>query len=253
MWLGGLSGGTIRNWLALANRAVPPCHSRPPPLRMARVCEDERDGLIAILRDFANNGTSYIVPWKSLPLMVAMTELDVALHDAVAETKASTPAAVRAAVSRLALSGALGPEAKARETQHTQTEKRARRRYRGHPDPASAEFRRIEPTRMVADPDRRQAAETRAAIAAAAKQIGVRRDEIYLRISEFASCCCRSECTPGGTSAPAGCACCTTRSRDLRSRSRPRPKPRPKTSRRSWRQWPTQPTALRRFPAPCSA
>ena len=47
--------------------------------------------------------------------MAAMTDHDLALHEAVSETKASTPAQVRAVISKLALSGVLGPEAKARE------------------------------------------------------------------------------------------------------------------------------------------
>jgi hypothetical protein len=82
---------------------------------MARVCSDERDGLIAILRDFANNGTAYIVPWSSLPLAVSMTEHDRALHKGVGEANACTPAQIRGVISRLALSGALGPDAKSRE------------------------------------------------------------------------------------------------------------------------------------------
>ena len=94
---------------------------------MARVCEDERDGLIAILRDFADNGTAYIVPWTSLPLMAAMTDHDLALHEAVNETKATTPTLVRAVVSKLALSGVLGPEAKVREGERTGLTGQARR------------------------------------------------------------------------------------------------------------------------------
>ena len=104
--------GIIRKWLAQRRAAVP---FESPALRMARVCDDERDGLIAVLRDFANNGTAYIVPWSSLPLMAPMTDHDKAVHAAVGETRACTPAKVRAVISKLALSGALGPEAKARE------------------------------------------------------------------------------------------------------------------------------------------
>jgi hypothetical protein len=60
--------GIFGNWFARQRPrgAVVPFEARA--LRMARVCHDERDGLIAILRDFANNGTAYIVPWSSLPL-----------------------------------------------------------------------------------------------------------------------------------------------------------------------------------------
>ena len=72
--------GIIRKWFAQrrARGAAVPFES--PALRMARVCDDERDGLIAVLRDFANNGTAYIVPWSSLPLMAAMTDHDMAVH-----------------------------------------------------------------------------------------------------------------------------------------------------------------------------
>jgi hypothetical protein len=116
--------GIIRKWLAQrrARGAAVPFES--PALRMARVCDDERDGLIAVLRDFANNGTAYIVPWSSLPLMAPMTDHDKAVHAAVGETRACTPAKVRAVISKLALSGALGPEAKAREGERSRADQR---------------------------------------------------------------------------------------------------------------------------------
>ena len=186
MWLGGLSGESVRNWLGLRKPRGATVPFETPALRMARVCEDERDGMIAILRDFANNGTSYVVPWTSLPLMVTMTEADAALHHAVAETRATTPAAVRAVVSELALSGALGSEAKAREARHSQSE---------HARIGDIEAVLIlhllnsagsNLTSLIADPDRRQASETRGAIASAAKKIGVRREDIYQRTSELA-------------------------------------------------------------------
>jgi hypothetical protein len=186
MWLGGLSEGAIRNWLRLRPQRGASVPFQTPALRMARVCEDERDGMIAILRDFANNGTSYVVPWKSLPALVKLTTEDAALHRAVAETKAATPAAIRAVVSELALSGALGAEAKAREAARLRT----KAAYVGNVEAililhllnsAGADL-----TNLIIDPDRRQAPETRSAIAAAAKLIGVRRDEIYERTSEFA-------------------------------------------------------------------
>lgn len=75
MWLGGLSGGAVRSWLGLRKPRGAAVPFETPALRMARVCEDERDGMIAILRDFANNGTSYIVPWTNLPLMVTMSRV----------------------------------------------------------------------------------------------------------------------------------------------------------------------------------
>src|ERR1700760_721473 len=80
-------GGVFGNWLGghrPRGAAVP---FEAPALQMARVCDDERDGLIAILRDFANNGAAYIVPWTSLPLMVPMTKHDSVLHKGVGERK----------------------------------------------------------------------------------------------------------------------------------------------------------------------
>ena len=122
--MGRLVGtGIIRNWFAQHRPRSAAVPFESPALCMARVCEDERDGLIAILRDFANNGTAYIVPWTSLPLMAAMTDHDLALHEAVNETKATTPTLVRAVVSKLALSGALGPEAKVREGERTRADR----------------------------------------------------------------------------------------------------------------------------------
>jgi hypothetical protein len=180
------NGGIIGNWLGLhrPRGAVVPFEA--PALRMARVCEDERDGLVAILRDFANNGATYIVPWTSLPLMMPMTDHDTALHKGVGERKPSTPAEVRAVVSGLALSGALGPEAKAREAERTQADRTQL---------ADVELVLIlhllscsgaNLATLTADPARWAATDGKAAAAAAAA-IGIRRQDIYQRISEFAS------------------------------------------------------------------
>ena len=181
----GFGSGFIRNWLgALRSRGVVvPFES--PVLRMARVCDDERDGLIAILRDFANNGTAYIVPWSSLPLVVPMTDYDKALHTGVAENRPTTPAEVRAVVSQLALSGALGREAKAREAERTRT---ARTQL------ADIELVLIlhllsscgaDPATLIADSSRRGMTGAKAAVAAAAAATGVKRKDIYRRVSEF--------------------------------------------------------------------
>jgi hypothetical protein len=152
---------------------------------MARVCDDERDGLIAVLRDFANNGSAYIVPWTSLPLMASMTDHDVALHYAVGESKASTPTRVRAVISELALSGALGPEAKARETQRSQADQKGL---------ADAELVLLlhlldscgaDLAPLMADPARWRDAAAKSAVAAAAATVRVRRQDIYERIAEL--------------------------------------------------------------------
>jgi hypothetical protein len=178
-------GGIFGNWLG-GNRprgaAVP---FEAPALRMARVCDDERDGLIAILRDFRNNGAAYIVPWTSLALMVPMTVHDTALHKGIGERKPSTPAEVRAVVSGLALSGALGPEAKAREEQRTQSDRT---------QVADIELVLLlhllsscgaNLGTLAADPARWGATDGKAAAAAAAT-VGIRRQDIYQRISELA-------------------------------------------------------------------
>ena len=86
-----------------------------PALRFARVPEEERQPLDALLRDFADNGSVLVVPWDALPSVVAMSARDAALHTAIAEAKAVTPDAIRAVMTSLAASGALGAEAQARQ------------------------------------------------------------------------------------------------------------------------------------------
>jgi hypothetical protein len=182
-WFGS---GIVRNWFAQHRPRGAAVPFEAPALRMARVCDDERDGLIAILRDFANNGAAYIVPWTSLPLIASMTEHDLALHQAIHENKAATPAEVRAVVSTLALSGALGAEAKAREGERSEAEKGRL---------ADVELVLIlhlldscgaDLARLLVDPARWRDTQARSAIATVAKALGVKRQDIYRRIGEFA-------------------------------------------------------------------
>ena len=185
MWDAGLGSTILRNWFGQRRPRGAAVPFEAPALRMARVCDDERDGLIAILRDFANNGTVYIVPWKSLPLMAPMTDHDMAMHVAVGKTKASTPEQVRAVVAALALSGALGPEAKSREAARTEAE---RGRF------ADVELLLIlhllntcgaDLTNLVADPARWRDKDAKSAVAAAAVAVGVKRKDIQPRIAEL--------------------------------------------------------------------
>ena len=182
-WIGT---GIIRKWFTQHRRRGATLPFEAPALRMAQVCDDERDGLVAVLHDFANNGSTYIVPWTSLPLMASMTAHDVALHKAIGESKASTPAQVRSVVSRLALSGALGPEAKARERERTRT------------DQPLAEVELIlllhlldscgaDLATLMADPGHWHDTDAKAAVAAAAKAVALKRQHIYQRIAEFAN------------------------------------------------------------------
>lgn len=186
MWGADTGTGIIRKWFGQRRPRGAAVPFEAPALRMARVCDDERDGMIAILRDFANNGSSYIVPWSSLPLMAPMTEHDKALHTAVGEVKAATPAQVRAVVHELALSGALGEEAAIRETQHASTE---------HSAIADVELVLIlhlldscgsNLATLMVNRARWRDADAKSAIAAAAAKIGVRRQELHRRIAEFA-------------------------------------------------------------------
>ena len=95
-----------------------------PALRFARVREDERHHLVALLRDFADNGSVLVVPWDALPQVVAMSARDAALHTAIAEAKAVTPDAIRSVMTSLAASGALGAEAQARQAAKAHAESR---------------------------------------------------------------------------------------------------------------------------------
>ena len=187
MWLGGLSGGAIRGWLGMGKPRGAAVPFETPALRMARVCEDERDGLTAILRDFANNGSTYIVPWNSLPLMCH--------HDRVGRRAA--PRGDRDEgddPSRHSLRGqpAGGIRRPGSRGEGTRDQAAPRRRVRAPATPRLCLILHLlnsagsNLASLIADPDRRQATETRAAVAAAAKQIGVRREEIYQRTSELA-------------------------------------------------------------------
>lgn len=178
--------GIIGNWFARHRPRGAAVPFDTPALRMARVCEDERDGLVAILRDFANNGTAYIVPWKSLPLVVPMTEHDQALHEAVWEDKATTPERVRAVVSKLALSGALGREARECENARTRAEPGRL---------ADVELVLIlhlldicgaDLATFLAEPARWRGKKAKSTVAAAASAVGVKRQDMYRRIVEFA-------------------------------------------------------------------
>lgn len=185
MWGTAAGTGIIRSFFGLRRPRGAVVPFEAPALNMARVCDDERDGLIAILRDFANNGSAYIVPWTSLPLMMSMTERDKALHKAVEESKPSTPAEVRAVVTSLALTGALGPDARTRELALTQSDQSGL---------ADLELILIlhlldscgaDVSRLLASEDRWRDKYARSVVTAAATAIGVRRQEIHQRVAEF--------------------------------------------------------------------
>jgi hypothetical protein len=175
----GVRSGFLRKWLGLNRPRGTVIPFETPALRIRRVCDDERDGLIANLRDFANKGTTYIVPWSSLPLIANMTEHDMALHKGIAENRPSTPEEVRAVVSKLALAGALGPQAKAREAERGRT---------GKTQLADLELVLIlhllgsggaDPAALVGDHAGAAAEDVRVSLS-------IKRQEIYQRVSDFA-------------------------------------------------------------------
>jgi hypothetical protein len=185
MWLSDGAGGFLRNWLGIhrTEGAVVPFEA--PALRRARVCKDEHDSMIAILRDFANNGATYIVPWSSLPLMANMTDHDSALHKGIEETRPSNPAEVRAVVSQLALAGALGQEAKAREL---------KRRQDDQTHVADVELILVlhllnssgaDLSAVTVDSILHGEADVRAMVAAASVAVGISRQDIYPRVTEL--------------------------------------------------------------------
>jgi len=186
MWGTEIGAGLIRKWFGQQRTRGAAVPFETPALCMARVCDDERDGLIAILRDFANNGSAYIVPWTSLPLMAPMTDHDIALHTAVGIAKATTPAQIRHVVSDLALSGVLGPEAAAHETERSNATRSSL---------ADVELVLIlhllnssgaDLAALMADPAHWRDADAKSAVAAAAKAVGVKRQGIYRRIAQLA-------------------------------------------------------------------
>jgi hypothetical protein len=158
-----------------------------PALRMVRVCDDEHEGLIAILQDFANNGSTYVIPWNNLPLVASMTDHDISLHKGISEARPSTPAELRAVISELALSGFLGPDAKAREVECRRT---------GAVQLADIELVLIlhllhscgvnPATLLTINATRPPSKDIKRTLEAAAAAIGIKRQEIYQRIADFA-------------------------------------------------------------------
>ncbi len=72
-----------------------------PALFAARV-RAERNELVVLMPNFSDSGSLYVVPWKDVPSVVPMRAFDCALHEAIGESDACSPWAVRAAVRRVA-------------------------------------------------------------------------------------------------------------------------------------------------------
>ncbi len=97
-----------------------------PALQAARVRADDREGMCLLLRNFASNNATYVLPWDAVPSTIPMTTRDRALHHEVAAVKALTPRAMRSAMRTVAAAGFAGEEAQAAVVQSiTEDRKRA--------------------------------------------------------------------------------------------------------------------------------
>ncbi len=180
---GWLVGGLVRSVLTRrkARSAAVPFESGP--LRMARVAEDERHGMVAVLRDFAGSCARFTVPWADLPDTVPMSERDAVLHKVVNETKAVTPAAMRAAVAQVALAGLFGPEAKAQAAAEAQSDGQRERELHAVLIFHLLDASQTDVRALVETPSGRHA---KTAVNDAASALGIRRSDIFVRTGELA-------------------------------------------------------------------
>jgi len=97
-----------------------------PDLLGARVRGDRWHDLVALLRDFARNGSTYVIPWHALPASVPLGRYDTALHGRIGEARATSPAAIQQAGQDAIASGAAGSVAQADEISRRAGERRRR-------------------------------------------------------------------------------------------------------------------------------
>ncbi len=76
-----------------------------------------------VLKNFAELDCTYVLPWRDAPRSFVMNSFNSALHSAVEQAVALTPAAVSAAVSRVKLSGVAGQEMADLENRRIATER----------------------------------------------------------------------------------------------------------------------------------
>jgi hypothetical protein len=62
-----------------------------------RVREDPGEGKAALMHNFSGTGSTYVVPWRNLPLHARLAPFDAALHAGVDALPTCTPAAIRQA------------------------------------------------------------------------------------------------------------------------------------------------------------
>lgn len=81
-----------------------------PLLSQTRVRVDERRRLEVLIPSFSEGKGIYVVPWKVVPEMVAMTVHDRYLHEQIVRLACCSPQEIRNAQLRAARSGLAGPE-----------------------------------------------------------------------------------------------------------------------------------------------
>ncbi len=98
-------------------------HARPavivpfetPDLLGTRVRDDHNNQRLALLLDFAGNGSTFVLPWRELPRSFTLRPFDAALHALVNALPLISPAKLQSAVSDVRASGAAGQAARAAE------------------------------------------------------------------------------------------------------------------------------------------
>lgn len=96
-----------------------------PDLLGTRVRDDENNQRLALLFDFAGNGSTFVLPWRELSRSFSLRPFDGALHALVNALPLVTPARLADAISDVRASGAAGHTARAAEL-----ERRAREQAR---------------------------------------------------------------------------------------------------------------------------
>lgn len=82
-----------------------------PLLSQTRVRKGERSKLEVLIPALSQGAGIYVVPWKAVPDMVAMTMHDRYLHELIVKEEAASPHEIRRATLRAARRGLAGPQA----------------------------------------------------------------------------------------------------------------------------------------------
>lgn len=102
-----------------------------PLLSQTRIRRGDRDRLEVLVPSLSEGIGIYVIPWKSVPEMVAMTVHDRYLHDLIVKSRACSPHEVRRATLKAARRGLAGPLAvkAAREALQEDEEQRTLTNY----------------------------------------------------------------------------------------------------------------------------